>query len=403
LRREDGSNVMEVLARDRRLVTYDRRGTGDSRRDVSELGLKAQVSDVAAVADGLNLGRHDVTAYFDGCLVAIAYAAEHPERIGKLVLWYPFVDGANWIPPERVGSLISLAGTDWTLATRTLASICAPRSSGELHGAWAKSFRERLSPKIFVAYLQAMSEINVRDDARNVRGDTLLLCPRGAGLPTRFVQEVATLIPGAVLHIVDQNASFINDEHLPDIIRAFLDGDEQLPTPNARGGQDPGMAVIVFADIADSTALTERLGDAGFREKARELDVELRERVRVNGGSVIDAKTLGDGILATFAAASQAIAAALSFEEAASRVGLELHVGLHAGDVIREQDNVFGGAVNIAARISALAAAGEVLVSDVVRALARTSAGVAFEDRGEHALKGVADAQRVYAVRKAMG
>jgi adenylate cyclase len=74
-------------------------------------------------------------------------------------------------------------------------------------------------------------------------------------------------------------------------------------------------------------------------------------------------------------------------------------VGLHAGDVIREQDNVFGGAVNIAARVSALSAPGEVLVSDVVRALARTSAGVAFEDRGEHALKGVADPHRLYAVR----
>ena len=67
--------------------------------------------------------------------------------------------------------------------------------------------------------------------------------------------------------------------------------------------------------------------------------------------------------------------------------------------MIRESDNVFGGAVNIAARISALAPPGEVLVSDIVRGLARTSAGVTFDDRGEHALKGVAEPQRVYAVR----
>ena len=73
---------------------------------------------------------------------------------------------------------------------------------------------------------------------------------------------------------------------------------------------------------------------------------------------------------------------------------------LHAGDVIREEGNVFGGAVNIAARICGLSAPGEVLVSDIVRGLARTSAGVVFEDRGEHALKGVADVQRVFAVRK---
>src|SRR5262249_25780565 len=109
--------------------------------------------------------------------------------------------------------------------------------------------------------------------------------------------------------------------------------------------------------------------------------------------------TVGDGILATFPAASQAIGAALSLEAAATSVGLSLHVGLHAGDVIRETDNVFGGAVNIAARISALAKPGEVLVSDIVRGLARTWGGVTFDDGGEFELKGVGEAVRLYAVR----
>ena len=80
------------------------------------------------------------------------------------------------------------------------------------------------------------------------------------------------------------------------------------------------------------------------------------------------------------------------------RGGLPLHLGLHAGDVIREDNNVYGGAVNIASRISGLSAPGEVLVSETVRSLARTSAGVRFEDRGEQALKGVGEAVRVWAV-----
>jgi class 3 adenylate cyclase len=141
------------------------------------------------------------------------------------------------------------------------------------------------------------------------------------------------------------------------------------------------------------------MGDAAFREKARALDDALRAIVRDNGGAAIDGKLVGDGIMATFPAASQAIAAALLYESAAASTGLRLHVGLHAGDVMREANNVFGGAVNIAARISALAAPGEVLVSRTVADLARTSAGVTFEDRGEHTLKGIAEPQRVYAVR----
>jgi adenylate cyclase len=73
-------------------------------------------------------------------------------------------------------------------------------------------------------------------------------------------------------------------------------------------------------------------------------------------------------------------------------------VGLHAGDVIRDGDNVFGGAVNIAARVAGLAPVGEVLVSETVRALARTSAGVRFDDRGLHRLKGVEDPHRLHAI-----
>jgi class 3 adenylate cyclase len=82
-------------------------------------------------------------------------------------------------------------------------------------------------------------------------------------------------------------------------------------------------------------------------------------------------------------------------------VALLLHIGIHAGDVIREANNVYGGAVNIASRVASEAAAGETLVSATVRDLARTSAGVSFEDRGERELKGVGEPVRVFAVREA--
>jgi len=155
------------------------------------------------------------------------------------------------------------------------------------------------------------------------------------------------------------------------------------------------------AGIVDSTALTERLGDAAFREKARDLDIALRKVIRDNDGTPIEGKLLGDGVLATFASASQAITAALACRKAGDDGGLPLHLGLHAGDVIREDNNVFGGTVNIASRVSGLSAPGEVLVSHTVRDLARTSAGVSFEDRGEKTLKGVGEPVRVFAVQKA--
>ena len=151
-------------------------------------------------------------------------------------------------------------------------------------------------------------------------------------------------------------------------IERFLGVKVDVSTMDGAPAIPSGTAIILFADIVDSTALTERLGD---------------------------------GVLAVFTSARQAIEAALACAKAGAEASLPLHLGLHAGDVIREDKNVYGGAVNIASRISGLSAPGEVLVSDTVRSLARTSAGVAFEDRGEQALKGVGDAMRVWAVKGA--
>src|SRR5439155_10359910 len=147
------------------------------------------------------------------------------------------------------------------------------------------------------------------------------------------------------------------------------------------------------------TALTQRLGDAAFRAKARDLAGAMRTIIRENGGTAIEGKLLGDGVLAGFTGARKSIEAALACGTAGSHAELPLHLGLHAGDVSHEENNIYGGAVNIASRISGLSAPGEVLVSETVRSLARTSAGVRFEDRGDQRLKGVSDAVRVWAVK----
>jgi class 3 adenylate cyclase len=183
-------------------------------------------------------------------------------------------------------------------------------------------------------------------------------------------------------------------------IEEFLDEGVDQPKEGS------GTAIILFADIVDSTALTERLGDAAFRAKARELGGALRALIRECAGTPVEGPTLGDGVLAVFTSAREAIEAALRCAAAGGSADLPLHLGLHAGDVTREKDpdgrdNVYGGAVNIASRISGVSAPGEVLVSDTVRGLARTSAGVSFEDRGEQSLKGVGEPVRVWAVRGA--
>ena len=149
-----------------------------------------------------------------------------------------------------------------------------------------------------------------------------------------------------------------------------------------------------IADIGEAIGTQQLLGDV-LRSLADRRDSGKSHSRRFEG------TLLGDGLIAVFTSARQAIDCALKCNAAAEGAGLQLHLGLHAGDVLREGNNVYGGAVNIAARISGLSTPGDVLVSDTVRSLARTSAGVRFDDRGERALKGVGDAVRVWAVREA--
>jgi class 3 adenylate cyclase len=271
----------------------------------------------------------------------------------------------------------------------------------------------------YAAFLQQCTKPEMAALAyREIEGFEVQALLPGVAAPTLVVQRrdypfsaegdttsLTAAIPGARLAVFEGTAGmpFLDSTEAEiRVIREFLGDKAPHSAPATAPAPIPsGMTAILFADIADSTALTERLGDTAFRAKARDLDATLRSVIRDHTGTAIDGKLLGDGVLATFASAAKAIEAALACGQAGDDAGLPLHLGLHAGDVIREENNVYGGAVNIAARISGLSAPGELLVSDTVRGLARTSAGVSFEDRGEQSLKGVGEPVRVWAVREA--
>jgi class 3 adenylate cyclase len=170
-------------------------------------------------------------------------------------------------------------------------------------------------------------------------------------------------------------------------------------TPGPGQGPLPeGTVVILFLDVADSTALTEQLGDSAFRSRASKLDAVLRQAIIDTGGIPVEGKVLGDGVMALFRSARQAIECAGHCKAAGDEAELPLHLGIHAGDVTREGNTVYGGAVNLAQRVTDRSLPGQILVSDVVRGLARTSTDVAFRDLGAHVLKGVSEAVRLFEV-----
>jgi class 3 adenylate cyclase len=111
-------------------------------------------------------------------------------------------------------------------------------------------------------------------------------------------------------------------------------------------------------------------------------------------GEIVD--TAGDGVLAKFDGPARAVRCASYIREAVQRIGLEVRCGLHAGEVSRREGGIAGIAVHIGARVAGLASPGEVLVTRTVRDLVAGS-GLAFDDRGEHELKGVPERWTLYA------
>ncbi len=146
---------------------------------------------------------------------------------------------------------------------------------------------------------------------------------------------------------------------------------------------------FVFADIAGYTALTEAHGDADAADLAATFCREMAEAARARGGELI--KTIGDAVMVRHRDPSQAVLLGLTaaHDVMAGHGFPAIRVGMHHGTAIEREGDWFGATVNLAARVAALAAGGEVLVTDAVRDAVEELEGVEFESRGHHRMRNV--------------
>jgi class 3 adenylate cyclase len=397
LESEFETGTLELAAR-RSVVLWDWRGFGLSSAASPRYTLESSLLDLEAVVEASGFERFDLLAQLTPCHTAIAYDARNAGRVRSLILRNPGAPGGSPRTTTFHG-IPDLVSTNF----REYIQLAALRIFGWRRGAlaerWQDAILRQFNGESWKKLMDDMEKVDATAEMPLVRARTLVVVDTGASgqsatvppASQRVMRDMAAALPKAELVIVKggSEAAYI------EAVEEFLGNESAAVTarPEAHG-----TAIIMFTDIVDSVAHTERLGDAAFRDRSRTLDQRLRAAIRESHGAPIDGKVLGDGVLATFASARDAVAAARRCVQLSEELELPLHVGLHAGDVMREGDNVYGGAVNIASRVCGLSKAGEILVTDMVRGLARTSAGVAFEDLGEHALKGIDEPQRVYRV-----
>ena len=404
----------ERVAERRMLVKYDARGTGLSDRDVNEFSLDAQVLDLEAVVDRLDLERFALLGPIHSGPAAIAWTARYPERVSHLVLWCTYARGSDFLRSPQIQAIRGLLEKDWELYTETLAHAVLGWSAGEPARRFAAVMRESVTQEGAQAAFRAIDEFDVASLLSEVRSPTLVLHRRqilfpdvdvARGLASRIPEARLALLEGASL------APYMGDmEAVLRAIDEFL-GEGEEAAAKVEPAEPGGFRTILFTDIEGSTAFTQRLGDAKARDVLREHERIVREALKSHGGSEL--KTMGDGFMASFSSATRALQSAIAMQRAFAEwnddVGarhaspLRVRIGLNAGEPIAEEtepgrEDLFGTAVQLAARICAQAEPGQILVSDVVQQLA-AGKGFVFADKGEATLKGFEKPVRLHEVR----
>ncbi len=391
--------VLDRLTQFARVITFDRRGSGLSDPFFGAPTLEEQMDDVCAVLDAAGSERAAIAGTLEGGPMAALFAATYPERTEALIMYATFARATKdtdydwaWSVEERDARMAELV--DHWGEGRVAVGVAPSRSDDPEFVEWAGRL-ERLaaSPASIRRILDLIGRFDVREVLPSIRVPTLLLHrSRDSFINVEHSRYMATRIPGARLVELegeDNMFSIGDSEAIMGEIEEFLTGNRPEREP------DRMLATVMFTDIVESTRRAADMGDRGWRFLLERHDALFRRALERHRGREI--KRTGDGFLATFDGPARAIRCAASLSEAMGSLGLEVRAGLHTGELEVMNGDLGGLAVHIAARVMEQAGPCEVMVSSTVKDLV-VGSELAFEDRGEHELRGVPGEWRLFAV-----
>jgi pimeloyl-ACP methyl ester carboxylesterase/class 3 adenylate cyclase len=393
------ARFLEKLASFSRLIMYDKRGIGLSDPVAGPPSLEDRIADTRAVMDAAGSERAALVGFSEGGPMSVLFAATYPERTRALVLCGTYATGS--VDPD-----VNPSGARWGEQIQRMRAAIEHWGEGQtlaLLGPSADTHRDRIARGVFERsaaspqMVRLLVESNlIGTDVRallpSIRVPTLVLHRQDEFIPVEGAHYLAERIPGAKLVVLpgtDHIPFFGDGTGYVEEIEEFLTGARHTPT------SDRVLTTVMFTDVVGSTERAAALGDARWRELMARHDELVRTELERHRGREV--KTMGDGFLATFDGPARGIRCARAIGEALRALEIRIRAGLHTGECELVGDDIAGMAVNICARIGAIAGADEVLVSSTVKDLV-VGSGIAFTDRGNHRLKGVADQWRLFTV-----
>lgn len=389
----EAARFMRRLAKLGRYVHYDKRGQGMSDRGVRAPDLDTRVDDLVAVMDAAGVERAVIAGASEGGATAALFAATYPERVSHLITYGAsvcvrrrphFPDGFD---DATLEAFFDAWAEHWgTPGTLTLPFGCQSMTAGgDAFVRWLNRYeRQSSSPGDFRASLDWIGAIDITSILPGISVPTLVIQSRDDRLvPLAQGRYLAAHIPGAqyleVEH-VDHVPWWGDQDVVLDAIEQFVLGEAANHEP------ERALATVMFTDIVGSTDRAATVGDTAWRRVLDDHDHLVRREVERHGGRVV--KTTGDGAMATFDRPGRAVMAAAAVRDALHTIDVDVRAGVHTGEIELRGDDIGGIAVHIAARVSAAAGAGEVLVSRTVSDLV-VGSDLRFTSVGERELKGV--------------
>ena len=390
-----------------RLIRFDKRGTGMSDPVSGAPNLETRMDDVRAVMDAVGSRRAAFYGLSEGAAMSILFAATYPERTAALVvrscsprtLWAPDFpwgrsEEAYQHETDRALQVFSLRAE-----AREAVRALGMQNDNEVE-AFIDFIRYGASPGMLERLYRMNKEIDIRQVLPTVRVPALVMhgsddqvVPVAVGAYTAQRLRSARFIelPGVGHLALSTRGTQIQVEIERFLTDVWQTGGWEDTEP------DRMLATVLFTDIVESTAKAIELGDRRWRDLLeRHHTLVRRELLRYRGREV---DTAGDGFLAAFDGPARAIRCACAIVHGVRDLGLSVRAGLHTGECEVADGKIAGIAVHTGARVAALAATDEVLVSNTVRDLVAGS-GIQFSDRGPHALKGIPGEWRLFAVQQ---
>jgi pimeloyl-ACP methyl ester carboxylesterase len=356
------AHFLERLASFARVITFDKRGTGLSDRELDTPcpTLEDRTDDIRAVMDAVGAKKAALFGFSEGASMAVLFAATYPERCHSLILFGPMEKFATWCPTEeKFQTVMQYMDNAW--GSGGITPFVAPSlAEDEVFKEWVAGY-ERLgaSPRAAMAIARMNREIDIRHILPAIRVPTLVMHRTddnwisvaggryiGAHIPeARYIE-----LPGP-----DHVPWVGNTDAVVDHIEEFLTG--SVSTVEA----DRVLATVLFTDIVGSTEKAAALGDRRWRDLLDNHHATIRRNLERFRGREVN--TTGDGILATFDGPARGVRCACAIDDGIRPLGIDVRAGLHTGECEMMGDDVGGIAVHIGARVASLAGPREVLVA----------------------------------------